>query len=230
MTDCGAKIRVLIADDQALVRTGFKMLIDSADDLMVVGTASTGVETIALVRELLPDVVLMDIRMPEMDGIEATQRIADDPELAGVRVLVLTTFELDEYIFEALHAGASGFLLKDTDPDDLLDAVRIIANGESLLAPRVTRRLIAEYISRPTTPTLSADALEPLTDREREIVMLVGRGLSNAEIAAELFISPATAKTHVSHAMLKLQARDRAQLVVVAYETGLVSPGSPGEL
>lgn len=229
MTDSDTKIRVLIADDQALVRTGFKMLIDSADDLVVIGAASSGVETLALVRELLPDVVLMDIRMPEMDGIEATHHIANDPALAGVRVLVLTTFELDEYIFEALHAGASGFLLKDTDPDDLLEAVRIIASGESLLAPRVTRRLIAEYISRPTAPALSASVLEQLTEREREVVMLVGRGLSNAEIAAELFISPATAKTHVSHAMLKLQARDRAQLVVIAYETGLVSPGTPSD-
>jgi DNA-binding NarL/FixJ family response regulator len=229
MTTSGTPIRVLIADDQALVRSGFKMLLDSADDLEVVGAAATGIETVALVRELLPDVVLMDIRMPEMDGIEATRRIADDPTTAGVRVLVLTTFELDEYIFESLRAGASGFLLKDTDPDDLLDAVRIVASGESLLAPRITRRLIAEYVRRPTASALSADVLEQLTEREREVVALVGRGLSNAEIAAELFISPATAKTHVSHAMLKLEARDRAQLVVVAYETGLVSPGSPSD-
>jgi len=222
----GAAIRVLIADDQLLVRSGFKMLLDSADDLVVVGAASTGVEAVELVRELKPDVVLMDIRMPQMDGIEATRIIAGDPDTAGVRVLVLTTFELDEYIFEALRAGASGFLLKDTDPDDLLEAVRIVAGGESLLAPRVTRRLIAEYVRRPAPSPLAADVLEQLTDREREVVALVGRGLSNAEIAVELFISPATAKTHVSHAMLKLEARDRAQLVVMAYETGLVSPGS----
>lgn len=223
----GIPIRVLIADDQLLVRSGFKMLLDSADDLTVVGAASTGTEAVALVRELKPDVVLMDIRMPQMDGIEATRLIASDPETSGVRVLVLTTFELDEYIFEALRAGASGFLLKDTDPDDLLEAVRIVAGGESLLAPRVTRRLIAEYVRRPTPSVLAADVLAQLTEREREVVALVGRGLSNAEIAAELFISPATAKTHVSHAMLKLEARDRAQLVVIAYETGLVSPGSP---
>jgi len=219
-------IRVLVADDQALVRSGFKMLIDSAQDLEVVGTASTGVEAVQRVCELMPDVVLMDIRMPEMDGIEATRLIAHDPEAANVRVLVLTTFELDEYIFEALRAGASGFLLKDTDPDDLLEAIRVVASGESLLGPSVTSRLIAEYVRRPPSPAVSSAALEQLTEREREIVGLVGRGLSNAEIAEELFISPATAKTHVSHAMLKLDARDRAQLVVIAYETGLVSPGS----
>jgi len=222
-------IRVLVADDQALVRSGFKMLIDSASDLEVVGTASTGAEAVTQVQALAPDVVLMDIRMPEMDGIEATRLIAGDPDAAHVRVLVLTTFELDEYIFEALRAGASGFLLKDTDPDDLLEAIRVVASGESLLGPSVTSRLIAEYVRRPPSPSVSSAVLEQLTEREREVVGLVGRGLSNAEIAAELFISPATAKTHVSHAMLKLDARDRAQLVVIAYETGLVSPGSSAQ-
>ncbi|PKQ15312.1 MAG: DNA-binding response regulator [Actinobacteria bacterium HGW-Actinobacteria-7] len=219
-------LRVLVADDQALVRSGFHMLVESADDLTVVGEAANGVEALELSRSLTPDVVLMDIRMPGMDGIEATRQIIADPATAGVRVLVLTTFELDEYVFQALRAGASGFLLKDTDPDDLLDAVRVIASGESLLAPSVTRRLIAEFVRRPQAPPADPEILSELTEREREVLSLVGRGLSNGEIAVELFISPATAKTHVSRVMMKLGARDRAQLVVTAYETGLVSPGT----
>jgi DNA-binding NarL/FixJ family response regulator len=224
-TTSQAPIRVVVADDQALVRGGFRMLIDSADGLEVVGEASTGREAVEAARELSPEVILMDIRMPEMDGIEATRLIASDPATADVRVLVLTTFDLDEYVFEALRAGASGFLLKDTHPDDLLDAVRIIASGESLLAPSVTSRLIAEFVSHPRSSSADPAALDQLTEREREVLSLVGRGLSNAEIATQLFISPATSKTHVSRVMMKLEARDRAQLVVIAYETGIVSPG-----
>ena len=219
-------IDVLIADDQQLVRAGFRVLIDSAADLEVVGEASTGLEAVELARATCPDVVLMDIRMPEMDGIEATREILGDPACADTRILVLTTFDLDEYVFEALRSGASGFLLKDTDPEDLLAAVRIVASGDALLAPSVTRRLIAEFARRPATVRPDAKALDVLTQREREVVALVGRGLSNAEIARELYISPATAKTHVSRAMMKLGARDRAQLVVVAFETGLVVPRS----
>ncbi|TLM96088.1 MAG: response regulator transcription factor [Actinobacteria bacterium] len=218
-------MRVLVADDQSLVRSGFRMLVDSASDLEVVGEASSGAEAVSLARELRPDVVLMDIRMPGMDGIEATRALGADPDTAGVRVLVLTTFDLDEYVFEALRAGASGFLLKDTDPDDLLDAVRVVASGEALLAPSITRRLIAEFASRPAGPLMGAPDLSQLTEREHEVLALVGRGLSNGEIATELFISPATAKTHVSRVMMKLGARDRAQLVVIAYESGLVTPG-----
>ncbi len=224
-----APIRVLVADDQALVRSGFRMLIDFADDLEVVGEASTGREAVDRALELLPDVILMDIRMPEMNGIEATRLIAANPATASTLVLVLTTFDLDEYVFEALRAGASGFLLKDTDPDDLLEAVRVIAHGDSLLAPSVTSRLIAEFVRHPHSSSADPEMLTQLTEREREVLSLVGRGLSNVEIAAELFISPATSKTHVSRVMMKLGARDRAQLVVIAYETGLVSPGiSPG--
>jgi DNA-binding NarL/FixJ family response regulator len=218
--------RVLIADDQALVRSGLRMLVDSAQDLAVVGEASTGLEAVARSKELTPDVVLMDIRMPEMDGIEATGALAEDSETASVRVLVLTTFELDEYVFRALRAGASGFLLKDTDPDDLLDAIRVVARGEALLAPSVTRRLIAEFARGPASPEIDSASLAELTERERQVLALVGRGMSNSDIGATLFISPATAKTHVSHVMLKLGARDRAQLVVTAYESGLVTPGS----
>jgi DNA-binding NarL/FixJ family response regulator len=227
LTGPPASLRVLVADDQALVRSGFHMLVDSADDLTVVGEAADGHQALAMARELVPDVVLMDIRMPGMDGIEATRQIVSDPATAAVRVLVLTTFDLDEYVFEALRAGASGFLLKDTDPDDLLDAVRVVASGESLLAPSVTRRLIAEFVRRPPARSSDSAILAELTEREREVLAVVGRGLSNAEIAAELFISPATAKTHVSRVMMKLGARDRAQLVVIAYETGLVSAGAP---
>jgi len=216
-------IRVLIADDQALVRAGFRVLIDSAADLEVVGEASDGIQAVALARTTSPDVVLMDIRMPEMDGLAATREIvASGPE--GPRVIILTTFDIDEYVFEALRSGASGFLLKDTDPDELLQAVRVVAAGDALLAPSVTRRLIEEFATRPDPHRTPPEALSVLTEREREVLGLVARGLSNHEIAAELVISPATAKTHVSRVMMKLGARDRAQLVVIAYETGLVTP------
>ena len=215
--------RVLIADDQALVRAGFRVLIDSAADLEVVGEASDGIQAVALARTTSPDVVLMDIRMPEMDGLAATREIvASGPE--GPRVIILTTFDIDEYVFEALRSGASGFLLKDTDPDELLQAVRVVAAGDALLAPSVTRRLIEEFATRPDPHRTPPEALSVLTEREREVLGLVARGLSNHEIAAELVISPATAKTHVSRVMMKLGARDRAQLVVIAYETGLVTP------
>jgi DNA-binding NarL/FixJ family response regulator len=219
-------IRVVVADDQALVRAGFTVLLGSDPELEVVGEAPDGRQAVDLVRAERPDVVLMDIRMPELDGIEATRQITADPACAHTRVLVLTTFDLDEYVFEALRAGASGFLLKDTEPADLLRAVRVVAAGESLLSPRITSRLVAEFASRPEgSAGVDAAALDLLTDREREVLAAVGRGRSNAEIGEDLFMSPATAKTHVSHVMTKLYARDRAQLVVLAYETGLVSPG-----
>ncbi len=215
-------IRVLIADDQALVRAGFRSLLDRAADIEVAGEAVDGVDAVAQAARLRPDVVLMDVRMPLLDGIAATERIVADPTLAATRVVVVTTFELDEYIHRALRAGASGFLLKDLDPDELRRAVRVVAAGEALLAPSVTRRLIGTFTRRGTAlPPELAAAGATLTDREREVVALVGRGCSNEEIAASLFISPATAKTHVSHAMTKLGSRDRAQLVVFAYETGL---------
>lgn len=220
-------IRVVIADDQALVRAGLRVLIDAEDGVEVVGEAEDGETAVALVAETRPDVVLMDIRMPGLDGLAATRRIASDEGLDGVRVVILTTFELDEYVFEALRSGASGFLVKDTEPVDLLRAIRVVADGESLLSPGVTRRLIGEFVARPQGRTFASDALEPLTDREREVVALVAAGLSNEEIAADLVISPATARTHVSRAMVKLHARDRAQLVVLAYESGLVAPGRP---
>lgn len=220
-------IRVVIADDQALVRAGLRVLIDAEDGVEVVGEAEDGETAVALVAETRPDIVLMDIRMPGLDGLAATRRIASDEGLDGVRVLILTTFELDEYVFEALRSGASGFLVKDTEPVDLLRAIRVVADGESLLSPGVTRRLIGEFVARPHGRTFAPDALEPLTDREREVVALVAAGLSNEEIAADLVISPATARTHVSRAMVKLHARDRAQLVVLAYESGLVAPGRP---
>ncbi len=216
-------IRVLLADDQHLVRAGFRTLLDSEDDIEVAGEAANGAEAVNLASELRPDVVLMDIRMPELDGIEATRRIASDDQLADVRVVILTTFEMDEYVFEALRGGASGFLLKDTEPVELLRAVRVVAGGESLLAPRVTRRLIAEFAAR-SPGRRSPPLLAVLTDREREVMALVAAGLSNDEIAEQLVVSPATAKTHVSRAMVKLHARDRAQLVVFAYESGLVRP------
>jgi DNA-binding NarL/FixJ family response regulator len=219
-------IRVLLADDQALVRAGFRSLLEDEDDLEVVGEAGDGARAVELARSARPDVVLMDIRMPVLDGLEATRRIAADELLAGVRVLVLTTFELDEYVFEALAAGASGFLLKNTDPVELLRAVRVVAEGEALLSPSVTRRLIAEFAARPR-PGAAPVELAGLTEREREVMALAAVGLSNEEIAERLVVSPATARTHVSRAMVKLGAHDRAQMVVAAYQTGLVSPGPP---
>jgi DNA-binding NarL/FixJ family response regulator len=219
-------IRVVLADDQVLVRAGFRVLLESEDGITVVGEAGDGMSAVKLVRETKPDVVLMDIRMPELDGLEATRCVVDDPALAGVRVLILTTFEIDEYVFEALRAGASGFLVKDTEPVELLRAVRVVAGGEALLSPGVTRRLISEFVARPGRPQAPPPSLSMLTDREREVVGLVAAGLSNDEIAHELFISPATARTHVSRAMVKLNARDRAQLVVLAFQSGLVTPGS----
>ena len=219
-------VRVLLADDQQLVRAGFRALLDDAGDIEVVGEAGNGLEAVELARSARPDVVLMDIRMPVLDGLEATRRIVADELLAGVRVLVLTTFELDEYVYAALRAGASGFLLKDTPPADLLAAIRVVAAGDALLAPAVTRRLIAEFARRPEPSPVTPAALAGLTDREREVLALVARGLTNAEIADRLVVSVATAKTHVSRVLAKLQARDRAQLVMLAYETGLVTPGS----
>ena len=219
-------IRLLIADDQALVRSGLRMLVDSADDIEIVGEASTGTAAVSLTRELVPDVVLMDIRMPEMDGVEATRQICASAALSDVRVLVLTTFDLDEYVFSALRAGASGFVLKDAEPDDLLEAVRIVASGETLLAPTITGRLVAEFVRQPSNDRAVPRDLIDLTEREREVLTLVGGGLSNAEIGAQLFISPATVKTHVGRVLQKLGARDRAQLVVIAYESGLVTPNT----
>jgi DNA-binding NarL/FixJ family response regulator len=217
-------IRVLLAADQALVRAGFHALLQAQDGIEVVGEAGDGAEAIRLARETVPDVVLMDIRMPGLDGLAATRAIAGDEGLAEVHVVILTTFELDEYVFEALRSGASGFLVKDTEPADLIQAVRVVARGEGLLSPSVTRRLIAEFAARARQPR-PASELNVLTEREREVVGLVAAGLSNDEIAGRLFVSPATAKTHVSRAMVKLGVRDRAQLVVLAYETGLVRPG-----
>lgn len=219
-------IRILLADDQELVRSGFRALIDAQDDLTVMAEASTGSEAIDLTYTHRPDVVLMDIRMPRLDGIAATARITADPRLDDTRVLVLTTFDLDQYVYDALRAGASGFLLKDTAPSQLLEAIRIIAAGEALIAPSITRRLISEFAARPN-PDDAAETLRALTAREQEILTEVGHGHNNVEIADRLYISPLTAKTHVSRVMTKLNARDRAQLVVIAYETGLVTPGTP---
>ncbi len=218
-------IRVLLADDQALIRAGFRLLIDAAGDLEVVGEATDGAQAVELARSQRADVVLMDIRMPGVDGLEATRRIAADDDLAGVRVLILTTFESDDYVYQALRAGASGFLLKDTEPAELLQAVRVVARGDALLSPSVTRRLITDIVSRPERPAVSDKILARLTEREREVMTLVAAGLSNDEIAAQLFLSPLTSKTHVSRILTKLNARDRAQLVVMAYESGLVTPG-----
>lgn len=211
-------IRVLLVDDQPLIRSGFRALLDAEDDIRVVAEAGDGSEAVALAREHLPDVALVDVQMPVLDGIEATRRIAADPTLSGVHVVMLTNYGLDEYVVEALRAGAAGFLVKDVLPEDFLHAVRVAARGDALLAPSLTRRLIAAYVARPAVRT----QLDGLTQREREVVALVAHGLSNDEIAARLVISPLTAKTHVNRAMTKLRARDRAQLVVVAYESGLV--------
>jgi DNA-binding NarL/FixJ family response regulator len=219
-----AAIRVLLADDQALVRAGFRALLDAQDGIQVVGEAADGAEAVAGAKTLAPDVVLMDIRMPVLDGLAATREIASDARLGAVRVVILSTFDLDEYVFEALRSGASGFLVKDTEPPELIRAVRAVVQGDALLSPGVTRRLIAEFAARRKDPSLGP-GLEALTDREREVMALVASGLSNDEIAERLFMSPATAKTHVSRAMVKLSARDRAQLVVFAYESGLVTPG-----
>jgi DNA-binding NarL/FixJ family response regulator len=229
-------LRVAVADDQALVRVGFQGIIAATPGFEVVGEAATGDEAVAVARSARPDVMLMDIRMPGMDGIEATRQITGDAETSGVRVLILTTFDLDEYVYAALRAGASGFMLKDTMPADLLQAIRVIAAGDALLAPSVTRRLLGEFARRPdaapaspaqptvpaTPATGGAGRLRELTDREREVLTLVAQGLSNSEIAAELVISPATAKTHVAHLLTKLDCRDRVQLVIVAYRAGLV--------
>jgi DNA-binding NarL/FixJ family response regulator len=217
-------IRVVLADDQALVRAGFAALLDAQDDIQVVGEVGDGEEAVRLARELSPDVVLMDIRMPGLDGLQATRQLTGDERLASLRVVMLTTFELDEYVFEAVRAGASGFLVKHTEPMELVRAVRVVATGDALLSPSVTRRLISEFATRAKVPP-PADWLNVLTERERELVGLVGEGLSNDEIAQRLVLSPATVKTHVNRSMMKLGARDRAHLVVFAYEAGLVRPG-----
>jgi DNA-binding NarL/FixJ family response regulator len=218
-------IGVVVADDQALVRVGCRTLLEAEDDIEVVAEADTGGAALEAVRARRPDVVLMDIRMPGLDGLEATRRITADPGLETVRVLILTTFEIDEYVFAALRAGASGFLLKDADPGELVRAVRVVAGGEALLSPTVTRRLIAEFVARPERRAASPATLGELTDREREVLSHIAAGLSNDELAETLVISPATVRTHINRVMTKLAARDRAQLVVIAYEAGLVAPG-----
>ncbi|MBF6179166.1 response regulator [Nocardia otitidiscaviarum] len=216
-------IRVVIADDQALVRAGFVALLNAQDDIEVVGEADNGEQAVRLARELTPDVVLMDIRMPVLDGLAATRIIAAEERLTEVKVVVLTTFELDEYVFEAMRAGATGFLVKHTEPADLVKAVRVVAGGDALLSPSVTKRLVAEFATH--AKPAPATTLSELTDREREVMALVAEGLTNAEIAERLYMSPATARTHVSRILVKLAARDRTQLVVIAYESGLVRPG-----
>lgn len=218
-------IRVLLADDQTLIRKGLRMLIESEEDLQFVGEAGDGVEALELARSESPDVILMDLRMPEVDGLEATRHIVADPLLSRVKVIVLTTYSTDENLFEALRAGASGFCVKDAEPVELLQAIRVVASGDALLSPGLTRHLIDEFVSRPEPSDVIPTQVEWLTEREREVLRLVAAGLSNDEIAARLVVSPATAKTHVSRAMRKLHAHDRAQLVVIAYETGLVAPG-----
>jgi DNA-binding NarL/FixJ family response regulator len=222
------RVTVVVADDQPLLRAGFATLLESSGKIEVVGEASTGIEAIEQAERHRPDVVLMDIRMPGMDGLEATRRISADEDLAGVKVVILTTFESDEYVYQALRAGASGFLVKDTEPADLIQAIRVVARGDALLSPSVTRRLIDDVASRPERKAPSGRLLSGLTDREREVLALVAEGLSNDEIAGRLFLSPLTAKTHVSRILTKLNARDRAQLVVIAYESGLVTPGTAG--
>lgn len=217
-------IRVLLVDDEGLVRSGFRLLLDAEDGIEVVGEATNGAQAVEQARATRPDVVLMDIRMPKMDGIEATRQIATTHGLQHVRILILTTYDTDAYVFEGLQAGASGFLLKDAGPAELLHGIRVVAAGDSLLAPRITRRLISQFTAKRTASETAEERLAVLTEREREVVALVGQGMSNNEIGAELFLSPATARTHVSRAMGKLGARDRAQLVVIAYQTGLVSP------
>jgi len=221
-------IRVLLADDQSLIRAGFRILLETADDIEVVAEAADGAQAVHLARSSRADVVLMDIRMPNVDGIEATTRIAADEDLAGVKVIILTTFESDENVYHAIRAGASGFLVKDSEPAELLQAVRVVARGDALLSPSVTRRLITDLASRPARPAPTGRELDGLTEREREVLALVAGGLSNDEIAASLVVSPLTAKTHVSRIMTKVNARDRAQLVVLGYESGLVTPGGGG--
>ena len=219
-------IRVLLADDQALIRAGFRALLEHTKDITVVGEATDGEQAVNLAATTRPDVVLMDIRMPGVDGLEATRRIANNADLTDVRVLILTTFEADNYVYDALHAGASGFVVKDTEPADLIQAVRVVAAGEALLSPSVTRRLIADIAAKTRPDSAMSDyRVDRLTDREREVLILIGQGKSNGEIAGSLFLSPLTAKTHVRNIMTKLAARDRVQLVVIAYETGLVVAG-----
>jgi DNA-binding NarL/FixJ family response regulator len=218
-------IRVVLADDQALIRSGFRVLIDSAEDLEVVGEAGTGDDAVRLAHSTRADVVLMDIRMPGTDGIAATRAITDDDDLAGVKVVVLTTFEIDAYVIEAVRAGASGFLSKSIEPADLLDAIRTVAGGDALLSPKATQALLAEFATAGTGPAIPADRLADLTTREREMMTLAAHGLSNDQIAERLFLSPLTVKTHINRAMMKLAVRDRAQLVVLAYQSGLVRPG-----
>ncbi|MEO3781864.1 response regulator transcription factor [Actinocorallia sp. B10E7] len=215
-------IRVLLVDDQPLLRGGFRALLDAEDDIEVVGEAADGEEGLTLIREYLPDVALIDVQMPVMDGIETTRRIAADPALAGVHVVILTNYGFDEYVFNALRAGAAGFLVKDIVPEDFLHSVRVAARGDALLAPSITRMLISRYVAQPLNPG-AGTGLKELTNREREAVALAAQGLSNDQIADRMVISPVTAKTHINRAMIKLQARDRAQLVVLAYESGLVT-------
>jgi DNA-binding NarL/FixJ family response regulator len=217
-------IRVVVADDQSLVRIGLRVLVESEDDIELVGEAGDGRSAVKMVRRTRPDVALLDVRMPEIDGLTALREITGDPALAGTKVVILTTFDIDEYVYEALRSGASGFLVKDTEPSELVRAVRVVAQGDALLSPTVTRRLISAYAARPARRKADFPNMAQLTEREREIVALVAEGLSNEEIAQRLVISPATARTHVSHAMIKLQARDRAQLVVFAFQSGLATP------